>query len=126
MPDEQVPRDVYLGERIDALGEKISDSTGNINRRLDELPDHIGEVMKRFVAPLIPRPPKVWERPPWSWMVMGAYVWFVIVSTGAVMTWGLLPPELLNSLSGAVNAYFSAAPSAGDLLNLTPASASTP
>ncbi len=88
MPDEQTPEVVYLGQRLDELRKTISTSSASLHQRLDALPEDIERGMQTAVEtvmvkvePLIPRPPKLWERPPYNWMVMAAFMWCMLVGT---------------------------------------------
>ena len=139
MPDEQTPEVVYLGQRLDELRQTISTSSASLHQRLDALPEDIERGMQTAVEtvmvkvePLIPRPPKLWERPPYNWMVMAAFMWCMLVGTGVVMTVGLLPERLLEQIGTVVSAYFSSVGTesaalsiAGDLLASPAAAADT-
>jgi hypothetical protein len=123
---------VYLGQRMDELREVISSSSGVIHRRLDDLPDDIQTAMGTAVEavmieirPLIPDPPKMWERPPWNWMIMSTYVFVLVMAGGASITYGILPERLLDQLGNVVSAYFSSI-SPGDFLVAPAAAAPLP
>lgn len=120
----------YVGQRIDVLREAISTSStatreaisasgASVHARLDGLSlaieasmeravQHVWESAWTQIEPLIPKQRRAWQQHPYDWMAMVAFLWVLVVATGAIMTLGFLPDRLLDDLQRAVSSYMSA------------------
>lgn len=123
--EHQDLRDVYFGQRLDAvgarleqrldiIGQRISESSGEIHQRIDQmardLPIQIEKAVSKAVAPLVPKEKRWWERRPWDVIVILTAVWLFVVSTGAAVALGLMPDGMLERLFDVAVNYGRATP----------------
>lgn len=117
------PRDLYLGERLDRLGERIdqrlvnigeriSDSGGNLHGRLDRMPEQIATAVRQaveevrvMIVPLVPVPPRMWERHPWDWMILVTWAVVIAAAVGTLAAKQLLPEALVQQLVMLIGNY---------------------
>lgn len=114
---------IYLGQRIDhaasrvdalrdqmaKTGQDLRESQAAIGNQLHErhnaLPALVAKEVAEAVAdcmatlkPLLPERPRPWEKHPYDWMLLFAFVWVLFIATGAAAFVGLVPDSILGTL----------------------------